>query len=279
MASGSIQPRQVSPDAWQSWIKQGFELVSRKWLAWIAVMTTCCLVTGAAGVAEPIGEYLTLAIGFNLAVTVDRESGWAGMASRFGALFRDAVKFGFQAGMFVLLVSIPLDTAIGLSEMAIEAQAMAGSNGAAGGAILAMAMNDAPLLAHFYEESANNLIAWAMLLPVGLGFLYPLRGFGIGFHIALAHGRHAAILNRRSVLLIALCSFASVLGLIALRLYPLIPVAQGFWMAVNYAMFRDIFLGIAQNRPIRAKAASRFKLSGVVAILRFRVSKTGTASV
>jgi hypothetical protein len=266
MASGSIQPRQVSPDAWRNWIKQGFELVSRKWPAWIAVMTICCLVTGAAGVAEPIGEYLTLAIGFNLAVTVDRESGWAETAARFGALFRDAVRFGVQAGMFVLLVSIPLDTAIGLSQMVIEAQA-AGTNGTVLGS--AATQDLSPLLVHVYEESANNLMAWAMLLPVGLGFLYPLRGLGLGFHIALAHGRHAAILNRRSVLFITLCSFASGLGLIAFRLYPLIPLVQGFWMAVNYTMFRDIFLGVAQNRPVAARAASRLKPSGVMAVLRF----------
>jgi hypothetical protein len=253
MASGLIQPRQVSPDAWRNWISQGFELITRKWPAWIAIMTVSCLLTGAAGVAEPIAEFLTLAVGFNLAVAVDHESGWAGMAARFGALFRDAAVFAFQVGIFVLVACIPLHAA-----MAAQALAMPDIQVLAGGATEILAVSDfSTLLAALYEKSANNLATWAMLLPVGLGFLYPLRSFGIGFLMALTHGRKATALNRNPVILIAALSFITVLGLLSLHLYPLIPLVEGFWMAVNYAMFRDIFLGISRNRPLRAEAASR----------------------
>jgi len=257
MASGFIQPRQASPDAWRNWIKQGFELVSRKWPVWIAVMTVCCLFTGAAGIAEPIGEYLTLAIGFNLAMTVDHESDWAGMSSRFGSLFRDAVKFGFQVGLFVFLTTIPLNMAIASSK-AITVAAASSQEIAADTAKTHGERDLSTELAHVYEESGNNLIEWAMILPVGLGFLYPLRSLGVGFIRALAYGQHAATLNRNSILVVAVISFASVLAFITLGLYPLIPVVQGFWMAVNYVMFRDIFLGISENRRVPAKAAARF---------------------
>ncbi|HYE37917.1 hypothetical protein [Methylocaldum sp.] len=264
MASGFIHPRQASPDAWRNWIKQGFELVSRKWPVWIAVMTACCLVTGAAGVAEPIGEYLTLAIGFNLAVTVDHESDWAGMSSRFGSLFHDAVKFGFQVGTFVFLTTIPLNMAITSSKAAMPTQAMADSGRqeiGAGATKIQGGSDFSTRLAKVYEESGNNLIEWAMILPVGLGFLYPLRSLGVGFIRALTYGQHGAVLNRNSVLLVAVFSFASVLAFISLGLYPLIPIVHGFWMAVNYVMFRDIFLGISQNRRISAKAADRLKMA------------------
>ncbi|MGX2038705.1 hypothetical protein ACWJKU_01040 [Methylocaldum sp. MU1018] len=256
MASGFIQPRQASPDAWQTWIKQGFELVSRKWPAWIVVMTVCCLATGIAGVAEPIGEYLTFAIGFNLALTVDHESDWAGMRSRFSSLFRGAVKFGVQVGLFVFLTTIPLDMALTSSEAAMQAAfAASGREVAVGTANLQQSNDISTQLALVYEASGNNLIAWAMILPVGLGFLYPLRSLGVDFIRALAQGQQAALLNRRSILLVAAFSFASVLAFIMLGLYPLIPVVHGFWMAVNYVMFRDIFLGIAENRRVPAKAA------------------------
>ncbi|WP_077730803.1 MULTISPECIES: hypothetical protein [unclassified Methylocaldum] len=256
MANGFIQPRQASPDAWRNWIKQGFELVSRKWPVWIAVMTVCCLVTGAAGAAEPIAGYLTLALGFNLAVVVDHESDWIGMSSRFGSLFRDAVKFAFQVGMFVFLTTIPLNMAITAS----KAAAVANESSRVVSAKTANTYGESDLstqLAHVYEESGNNLIEWAMILPVGLGFLYPLRSLGAGFIRALAYGQHGAALNRSSILMIAAFSFASVLVFTAFGLYPLIPIVQGFWIAVNYVMFRDIFLGITENRRISAKAANR----------------------
>jgi len=259
MASGFIQPRQASPDAWRNWIKQGFELVSRKWPAWIAVMTVCCLFTGTVGVAEPIGEYLTLAIGFNLALTVDHESDWGGMGSRFGSLLRDAVKFGFQVGLFVFLTTIPLNMAIASSKAvaATSSRATATEVRETPGATDFSAQ-----IAHVYEKSGNNLIEWAMILPVGLGFLYPLRSLGAGFIRALAYGQQGATLNRNSILVVAAISFTSVLTFMALGLYPLIPVVQGFWMAVNYAMFRDIFLGISENRRVPAKAVTRFNQVG-----------------
>lgn len=257
MASGFIQPRRTSPDAWRNWIKQGFELVSRKWPVWIAVMTVCSLVTGAAGAAEPIAEYLTLALGFNLAVAVDHESDWAGMSSRFGALFGDAVKFGFQVGIFVFLTTIPLNMAISGN----RAATMVNENLPAIANESAKPQNGSDLtveLVHVYEESGNTLIEWAMILPVGLGFLYPLRSLGAGFVRALAHGQHGAVLNRNSILLVAAFSLASVLAFITLGLYPLIPVVQGFWMAVNYVMFRDIFLGIRENRRHSATAVDEY---------------------
>lgn len=258
MASGLIQPRQAGPDAWRRWVGQGFELVSRKWPAWIAIMTASCLLTGAAGMAEPIALFLTLAVGYNLAVAVDHESDWAGMAARFGTLLRGAALFGFQAGMFMLVAAIPLDFALAAQALAMpEGLALpAGANGTP-------EVNDlAALLPVLFERSANNLVAWAMLLPVGLVFLYPLRGLGLGFFMALAQGRRAVALNRNPILLIALLSFATVPGFLSLHLYPLIPLALGFWMAVNYVMFRDIFLGISENRPVRAAAAARLGLSG-----------------
>jgi hypothetical protein len=258
MASGLIQPRQVDPDAWRRWIRQGFELVSRKWPAWIAIMTASCLLTGAAGVAEPIALFLTLAVGYNLAVTVDHESDWPGMAARFGALFREAAVFGFQAGMFMLVTSIPLDLALAAQTLAMpEGQPLLG--GTAG---LPMVNDLAALLPALFEKSANNLVTWAMLLPVGLAFVYPLRGLGLGFFMALAQGRRAVALNRKPVILMALLSFATVLGFLGLHLYPLIPLALGFWMAVNYVMFRDIFLGLSENLPVRAARLARLGVSG-----------------
>lgn len=258
MASGLIQPRQAGPDAWRRWIRQGFELISRKWPAWIAVMTASCLLTGAAGRAEPIALFLSLAVGYNLAVTVDHESGWAGMAARFGALFREAALFGFQAGMFMLAATLPLDIALAAQAAVMPAE-LAPLSGA-GGILL---VNDlSALLPVLFEKSANNLVTWALLLPVGLAFLYPLRGLGLGFVMALDQGRRAVALNRDPVLRIALLSFATVLGFLGLHLYPLIPLALGFWMAVNYVMFRDIFLGVSENRPVRAAAAVRLGLSG-----------------
>lgn len=256
MASGLIQPRQAGPDAWRRWIGQGFELVSRKWPAWIAVMTASCLLSGAAGYAEPIAMCMALAVGYNLAATVDHEADWAGMVARFGALFREAAVFGFQAGMFMLVACLPLD-------LPSVAHALAFPEGSLllGGTVALPKVEGLPAL---FERSANNLAAWAMLLPVGLAFLYPLRILGLGFLAALAQGRKAVALNRRPVLLIAALSFATVPGLLGLHLYPLIPPALGFWMAVNYAMFRDIFLGVAENRPARASAAVRFGLSGAV---------------
>lgn len=257
MASGFIQPRRTSPDAWQNWIKQGFELVSRKWPVWIAVMTACSLVSGVAGAAEPIAEYLTLALGFNLAVATDHESDWAGLSSRFRAMFSDAVKFGFQVGIFVFLTTIPLNMAISGS----KAASVANENipVIAGDSVKPHNEGDFSVdLVHVYEESGNNLIEWAMILPVGLGFLYPLRSLGAGFVRALAHGQHGAILNRNSILIVAAFSLVSVLAFITLDLYPLIPVVQGFWMAVNYVMFRDIFLGITENRRHAAKAVDGY---------------------
>jgi hypothetical protein len=217
----------------------------------------CCFLTGTAGIAEPIAEYLTLAIGFNLALAVDHESDWAGMSSRFASLLRDAVKFGFQVGLFVFLTTIPLNMAISSGKTVAVAD-MAGQGIAAETANTLGGGNLATKLAHAYEESGNNLIEWAMILPVGLGFLYPLRSLGAGFIRALAYGQHGATLNRNSILVVASISFANVLAFIALGLYPLIPVIQGFWMAVNYVMFRDIFLGISENRPLPAKTATRF---------------------
>lgn len=257
MASGLIQPRRAAPDAWRNWIGQGFALLSRKWPAWIAVMSLCCGVAGAAGVAEPIGEYLTLALGFNLAMSVDHEPGWTGLWARFGGLLRGAVLFAVQVGMFVLLISIPLDTAIGLGELAAQ--------------LPADPPPAVPNLGGIYEAGAYHLVAWAMLLQVGLGFLYPLRAFGLGFHAALMQGRQAAVLNRRSILWVGGCSFASAALCIAFGLYPLIPLVHGFWMAVNYAMFRDIFLGVAENRPLPARVAAARQ----AAVLARAVSRAG----
>jgi hypothetical protein len=261
MASGLIQPRQVDRDAWRRWIGQGFELVSRKWPAWVAIMTAACLLTGAAGMAEPIALFLTLAVGYNLAVAVDHESDWAGLTTRFGALFREAALFGFQAGMFMLLSSIPLDVALAAQAMVLP-EGPAPFGGIAG---WPLASGSAALLPALFERSANNLLTWAMLLPVGLAFVYPLRGLGLGFFMALAQGRRAVALNRKPVILMALLSFATVLGFLGLRLYPLIPLALGFWMAVNYVMFRDIFLGASENLPVRAASAAKPATAGATA--------------
>jgi hypothetical protein len=265
MASGFIQPRQTSSGAWRNWIKQGLELVSRKWPVWIAVMTACCLATGCANIAEPIAEYLTLALGFNLAVAVDHESDWAEMALRFASLLRDAVIFAVQVGIFVFLTTIPLNMAITTGKAAVAAA----ESDQTFSAELAKAQDQSSFsnpLARGYEKGGNNLIEWAMVLPVGLGFLYPLRSLGAGFVRALAYGQHGATLNRNSILVIAAFSFASVSAAMALSLYPLIPLIQGFWMAVNYVMFRDIFLGISENRRIRARAAARFSRIGTISI-------------
>jgi hypothetical protein len=265
MASGLIQPRQTSSGAWRNWIKQGFELVSRKWPVWITVMTTCCLATGYANVAEPIAEYLALALGFNLAVAVDHEPDWAGMASRFTSLLRDAVKFAVQVGIFVFLATIPLNMAITTSKAAVAAT----ESDRTFAAELAKAQDQSSVsspLARVYEKSGNHLIEWAMVLPVGLGFLYPLRNLGAGFIRALAYGQHGAALNRNSLLVIAGFSFASVSAAMALGLYPLIPLIQGFWMAVNYVMFRDIFLGISENRRVQARIAARFSRIGAISM-------------
>ncbi|CAI8890181.1 hypothetical protein [Methylocaldum szegediense] len=265
MASGLIQPRQTSSGAWRNWIKQGLELVSRKWPAWITVMTACCLASGYANVAEPIAEYLTLAVGFNLAVTVDHEADWTGMASRFASLLRDAVIFAVQVGIFVFLVTIPLNMAITNSKAALGAA----ENNRTFTAELAKAQSQSSVsnpLARVYEKSGNHLIEWAMVLPVGLGFLYPLRSLGAGFIRALVYGQHGAALNRNSLLVIAGFSFASVSAAMALDLYPLIPLIQGFWMAVNYVMFRDIFLGISENRRVQARTAARFTRIGMISV-------------
>jgi hypothetical protein len=259
MANGLIQPRQVHPDAWGRWIGQGFELFSRKWPVWIAVMAASCLLTGAAGAAEPIGRLLTLAVGYNLAVAVDQESEWAAVAVRFAALFREAAVFGFQAGMFMLLACLPLHLTLAAEALALpEGQPLFA---ALPGALPAGSLET--LLAALGEKSANNLAAWSMLLPVGLVFLYPLRRLGLGFLAGLTQGLRAVALNRKPVLLIALLSFLNVLAALALHLYPLIPLALGFWMAVNYVMFRDIFLGLSENRPVGAAAAARLALSEV----------------
>lgn len=259
MATGLMRPRRVEPGAGRRWTRLGLELFARKWPAWLAVMTTACLLTGAAGAAEPIALFLTLALGYNLAVTVDHESDWAGMAARFRALFREAARFGAQAGLFMLLADLPLDLAL-----AAQAHWLPDFAPLFGATLAGEVSGDwAALLPELYERSADNLMTWAMLVPVGLAFVYPLRGLGLGFFPALTQGRRAVELNRRPILAIALLSFASVLGLLGLSLYPLIPLALGFWMAVNYVMFRDIFLGMAQNQPVRAAVPAGLGVAGV----------------
>lgn len=265
MIGGFIRPRRVAPDAWKDWIREGLELMSRKWLAWIAVMTGLSLLEGSVGEAEPIAAFLALALGFNLALAVDFESDWAGMVSRFQASLKDAVRFGFQVGIFVLLVSFPLDTALAMSEAALRQWAatlpelpklMPPELSRLLSGDLAQLLGQGEAVAMFkqiFGNSANHLLTWALVLPVGIGFLYPLRTLRLGFAEALLFGRKASTMNLKPVILTSVWSLLSVLIFENLGLYPLIPLVQGFWMAVNYAMFRDIFLGRPRNHPVRVR--------------------------
>lgn len=213
-------------------------------------MFACCLLAGSAGVAEPIGEYLTLALGFNLALSADHASDWGGFVARFKDLWRGAVLFAVQVGLFVLLISIPIDVALDFGDMLARLKTVARPED------LITLFSGPTTLVGIYEKNAYDLMAWAMLLPVGLGFLYPLRAFGLDFRLALMQCRQAAALNQRPLIFILACSLASVFLCMSFGFYYFLPLVQGFWMAVNYVMFRDIFLGVSKNRPVRVAVSA-----------------------
>ena len=240
MANGIIRPGRVEPGSWKKWLRQGLELVWRFPLFWLALMGVLDYALRYGGIFQPILLLFTFSLGFNAAVAVDQEAGIASVLQRFYALGSCATFFSLQIGAMVLALALPV-----LAFLLLTQDAMALMLN------LRIPFNTLAELSehlnHYLRDVGDGLFLWGGFAVVGYVFIYPLRTMGVEFPLALVYAVKAHFLNLREFIMIGVSCAVSVILADGYGLQFLEPLLYAFWMAVNYVMFREVFLGMGEN--------------------------------
>ena len=241
MANGIIKPSRVEPGSWKKWLRQGRQLVCRSPLLWLMLMGALDFGISYGGIFQPILLLLAFSLGFNAAFAVDEEAEIAPVLQHFTSMGQQATLFSLQIGALMLAFALPLLAFLSLSQDAITLLLN-----------LQMPLNNLTALHehlnHYLRNVGDGLFLWGGFAVVGYVFIYPLRTLGVTFPAALVYAVKSHFLNAREFGIIGVLCIVSVILVDGYGLQFVQPLLYAFWMAVNYVMFREVFLGLGENR-------------------------------
>ena len=251
--NANLSPKAVKPGAALRWAKQAFDLIGRGFIAWLVLMFLFCLaiyLCRASLLISQVAAAVAYLSGIGVAALVDDASEksfeeiFAAARAEFGAAVRFSLILTLAAtalsAVFYWIGGHPGDWWLRLYDPSLLAPAADGD--------FFVAMNQVFLA----SLMALILFQITFLTPfIAATFQYHLQTFfGTGWLQANRLGNAGvpeknlgAMLLFNSVIYVALL-FAAALAPIAA------PVVFAFLSAFSYVAFREIYLGIGENRKV-----------------------------
>ncbi len=255
----TLKPRRVEPKAVLRWLVQAADLVGRGFHVWVAMMLLFCLVMYGTQRSSYLSQIIALTayfIGVGVSSLVDDSS-----HPGFLAIVKRA-REDFPSALFMALIIVSIGTGLHM---------LFGSLGGNGIDLRPLYDSSKPLFAF----SDNLLLAMRRLFGYSLGYywlslmvmLMPFLASFFQFHCmsilnmnwwaAYWNGDGNPDENWRPIFLMFLVLI--LLPILLLLIAPFFaPVFYCFASALTYVAFRDIYLGVDENRKIiSAEARAR----------------------
>lgn len=252
----TVHPRPVEPKAVLRWLVQAADLVGRGFHVWVAMMLMFCLVTYGTQRSSYLCQIISMTayfVGIGVAALVDDST-----HPPFAAIARRAWK-DFPSALMMALIIVSIGTGLNI---------LFGSLGGHGVNLKQLYDPSKPLL----PFNVDFLLAMRRLFGYALGsfwlslmvmvapfvssfFQWHLMSIlGLGWWQAYLKGDGGGDMNWRPVFLMILVLVIA--PILLLMIMPILaPVFFCFASAFTYVAFRDIYLGITENRKIVAADA------------------------
>lgn len=252
----TVRPRQVEPKAVLRWLVQAADLVGRGFHVWVGMMLLFCLMTYGTLRSSYLSQIIAMTayfVGVGVAALVDDST-----HPPFTAIARNAWK-NLPSALMMALIIVSIGTGLNI---------LFGSLGGHGIQLKQLwdpSKPALPLTADFllsmrrlfgYSLGSFWLSLMVMVAPfVASFFQYHLMCIlGLGWWQAYLIGDGGGDMNWRPIFFMFLVLIITPIMLL-LIMPVLAPVFYCFASAFTYVAFRDIYLGITENRKIVAADA------------------------
>ncbi|WP_432263306.1 hypothetical protein [Cupriavidus sp. TMH.W2] len=251
--NANLSPKSVKPAAALRWVKQAFDLIGRGFIAWLVLMLIFCLaiyLCRASLLISQVAAAVAYLSGIGVAALVDDASEksfveiFSAARAELGAAVRFTLILTFAAtalsAVFYWIGGRPGDWFLRLYDPSLLAPAADGDSFVA--------------LNRVFLSSLMALILFQItfLMPfIAATFQYHLQTFfGVGWFQAFRLG-NAGVPEKNVGAMLLFNSVIYAVLLFAAALAPIAaPVVFAFLSAYSYVAFREIYLGVGENRKV-----------------------------